>query len=164
MFLYVRQVLVSLSFLIASFFWISIICISSSSFVCSSFSNSFHSPLIPSKCVLSLRQPSAPALSPEGSPAGAGRAGAGPAVGLGSGCRGPSALRDRTASDVLPGSVPCLQLRRHSGSQLPLSPSATAALIPACTCIVKQGWGGAWLGLGCLPGQPRGGAKCRAQF
>ena len=42
------------------FFLVSIICISSSSFVCSSFSNSFHSPLIPSKCVLSLRLARAP--------------------------------------------------------------------------------------------------------
>ena len=90
--------------------------------------------------------PASSTVSPEGRPAGAGRAGAGPGVGLGSGCRGPSALRDRTASDALPGSVPvtaapCLQLRRHSGSQLALSPSATAALAPACTCTVKQGWG-----------------------
>lgn len=42
------------------FFLVSIICISSSSFVCSSFLNSFHSPLIPSKCVLSLRLARAP--------------------------------------------------------------------------------------------------------
>lgn len=136
-----------MSFLTAFFlvvFLDSIICISSSSFARSSFSNSFHGPLITSKCVLSLRL--APTVSPEGRPAGAGRAGAGLGVGLGSGCRGPSALRDRTASDALPGSVPvtavlCLQLRRHSGSQLALLPSATAALAPACTCTVEQGWG-----------------------